>query len=136
MRLELMRKTELALLAMETLAELDARTSGERLAEGIGTTREFLPQVMAPLVKRNWVKSTRGPSGGYELAVGLREVTVLDLIETVEGATDRGQCVLSGSACDADEPCALHDAWSRARDALLAELGSISLADAAAAKVV
>jgi len=130
MRLEVTRKADLALQAMETLDERAARVSGEGLAESIGTSYQFLPQVMSSLVKKRWVRSTPGPNGGYRLLVSLDDVSVLDVIEAVEGTTDNGECVLTGEPCVTIGPCALHGAWTRAREALLAELGSVSIADA------
>lgn len=130
MRLELNKRTDLALRAMQTLCGCGSRLSGTDLAETLATTHQYLPQVMSPLVRKRWVSSTPGPRGGYELVAPLNSVSVLDLIETMEGPTDLETCVLSGETCDASDPCALHGAWSQARDALLGELSSMSLADA------
>ncbi len=130
MRLELNKRTDLALRAMQALCSCGDRMSGTDLAESLGTTHPYLPQIMSPLVRKRWVSSTSGPRGGYELVEQLGSVSVLELIETMEGATDTDTCVLSGEICDATDPCALHGAWSQARDALLRELSSMSLADA------
>ena len=130
MRLELAKRTDLALRGLRTLRASGDRLPGTALADLLGTTRQYLPQIMSPLVRRRWVTSTPGPGGGYRLSVALEDITILDLIETMEGETDTRTCVLSGETCDASDPCALHDAWSQARDALLAELASMSVADA------
>ncbi|RLE22938.1 MAG: Rrf2 family transcriptional regulator [Actinobacteria bacterium] len=130
MRLELNKRTDLALRAMQALCSYGDRLSGNDLAESLGTTHPYLPQIMSPLVRKRWVSSTSGPRGGYELVAQLGSVSVLELIETMEGATDTDTCVLSGEICDSTDPCALHGAWSQARDALLRELSSMSLADA------
>lgn len=130
MRLELAQRTDLALRAMQLLCSSGERVPGSKLAEKLGTTHQYLPQIMSPLVRHRWVSSSRGPHGGYKLEVGLPTITVLDLIEAMEGPTDTHTCVLSGQTCDASDPCAMHGAWSQARDALLAQLSSISLADA------
>ena len=130
MRLELAKRTDLALRALQTLCSSGDRLAGSQLAEALDTTHQYLPQIMSPLVRRRWVSSSRGPRGGYQLEVGLDTVTVLDLIEAMEGPTDTHTCVLSGETCDASDPCAMHGAWSRARDSLLAQLSSMSLADA------
>ncbi len=128
MRLELTKRTELALRTMQTLARAGARVKGADLATRIGSTAAYVPQVVAPLVGRGWVSSEPGPSGGYQLTVPLDAVAVLDLIEAVEGPTDTGTCVLVGTSCSADEPCALHQPWTRARGALTAELAATSIA--------
>ncbi len=130
MRLELNKRTDLALRAMQTLCSYGDRLAGTDLAETLGTTHPYLPQIMSPLVRKRWVSSTSGPRGGYELVAQLDSISVLELIEAMEGATDTDTCVLSGEICNSSDPCALHGAWSQARDALLRELSSTSLADA------
>jgi Rrf2 family protein len=130
MRLELAQRTDIALRALQTLCSCGERVPGSELAETLDTTHQYLPQIMSPLVRRRWVSSSRGPRGGYQLEVELSSITVLDLIEVMEGPTDTNTCVLSGETCDASDPCAMHGAWSQARDALLAQLSSMSLADA------
>lgn len=103
---------------------------GPVLADAVGSTAGFLSQVMNPLVRRGWVNSDPGPSGGYSLGVDLGDLSLLDVIETIEGPTDAGRCVLVDRPCDDDGGCALHTAWVRARAQLLAELGATSIADA------
>jgi Rrf2 family iron-sulfur cluster assembly transcriptional regulator len=132
MRLELTKKTDLALRALGHLAEDGVRRSGSVLAEEIGATRQFLPQVMAPLVQAGWVGSIPGPGGGYQLEASLDEISVLQIIEAIEGETDHGRCVLTGVKCPAEHVCLLHSAWMRARAALLAELAATSVAAAVA----
>lgn len=130
MRLELAGKTDLALRAMQALCSARERMSGSDLAAALDTSTQYLPQIMGPLVRRGWVSSNRGPRGGYRLATRLESITVLELIEAMEGETDTTGCVLRGGACDSSAPCALHGAWTKARDALLNELSAISLAEA------
>ena len=70
MRLELSRKTGLALQALLELAAAGGEpTSGRDLAASLGTTSHFLPQVMRPLVANQSVVSTPGPNGGYREGV-------------------------------------------------------------------
>lgn len=127
MRLELSNRTHLAKLAMEQLASDGSGqpVKGGDLAAAVGTTRHYLPQVMRPLVAPGWVASEPGPSGGYRLTDSGRRTTLLQLIEAVEGPIVNGRCVLRGAACPPSEPCALHETWSRARSAMVAELGAV-----------
>lgn len=129
MRLEITRKTDLALRAVRALQDGGQR-KGAELAGMIGTTAQFISQVMTPLVREGWVASETGPAGGYSLAVDPASVSLLQLIEAVEGPTVDGRCVLRGTPCPPVEPCALHDAWSRARDAMLEELQRTPLIEA------
>jgi Rrf2 family protein len=122
MRLELSRRTDLALRALRHLERVGSRVKRPDLASAVGTTPDFLAQVMGPVVKAGWAASEPGRSGGYEIVVGTNDVSVLQLIEAMEGAPEDGQCVLGRGRCEVEGRCALHDAWTRARGALLEEL--------------
>jgi len=130
MRLELTRRTELAIRAMRSLGDDEGLVPGQELARRLEVSIHYLPQIMHPLVREGWVQSTPGKHGGYRRKVSLGSVSALQLIEAVEGATDTGRCVLKDGPCPDEEECALHFAWSRARAALMTELGRTSLAEA------
>lgn len=119
-------------LACEALALLDSpgtdSLSGPDLADRLGVSAEYVTKVLAPLVRAGWVTSTPGRTGGYRLAIDLTERCVLDLVEAVEGRVDRSKCMHGDSRNPAIEPCAMHDAWVRAREALLTELELTPLA--------
>lgn len=133
MRLEVTRKSDLAVRALRVLADSDGRVKGPALAEAVGSTSGFVSQVVNPLVRRGWVRSDPGPSGGYSLAVDLATVSVLAVIEAIEGPTDAGQCVLADRPCNESGTCALHVSWLRARAQLLRELDATSVAEASLA---
>ncbi len=96
----------------------------------MGSSSGFVSQVLNPLVRAGWVRSDPGPSGGYSLTVDLDSVSVLAVIEAIEGPTDSGRCVLADRACDEAGTCALHVPWLRARAELLRQLDATSVADA------
>lgn len=127
MKLEITRKADLATRSLLALAEVARRSKSSELAARVGTTPGYLAQVLAPLVARGWVQSEPGPAGGYTSVADLAEISVLDVIEAVEGSTDAGRCVLQQRTCLSEGPCALHQPWSRARNQLLAELASTPL---------
>lgn len=133
MRLEITRRSDLATRALVELARLGRRTKSAELAEAIGTTPGFLSQAMTPLAARGWVQSEPGPSGGYLLTADLDEVSVLDVIEAIEGPSEGGRCVLEDRVCGDSAPCALHQPWTRARTQLLDELSNSPLASLAQA---
>lgn len=125
MRLEITRRADLAVRAMSALGA-GRRLKATDLAAELDTTPGFVPQVLGPLVKAGWVRSEPGPTGGYSLVTPLARVSVLDVIEAVDGPTDAGRCVVADRACQAPF-CALHQAWGRARTELLAFLRATPL---------
>lgn len=129
MKLEMSRKTELALAALRQLVRKKGPQKGADLAVALDTTRHYLPQVLRPLVSLGWVESDRGPTGGYRLVAAPDSVTLYALIEAIEGPMDEGKCVLRGKPCPTVDLCPLHEPWLRAREALFAELRNTTLAD-------
>lgn len=134
MRLEVSRKADLATKTLLELALSGQRSKAVDLAAAVGTTPGFLSQVIAPLATRGWVRSEPGPTGGYAATVDLDEVSVLEVIEAVEGPSDTGRCVLEDRPCGSGGTCALHLPWTRARATLLAELAGTPLSSLAVSR--
>jgi Rrf2 family protein len=127
MRLEITRRSDLATRALLELVREQRRVKAAMLAGRLGTTPGFLSQVLTPLVGRGWIRSEPGPSGGYTAAIDPSQVSVLDVIEAVEGPTESGRCVMEDRACAGSGPCVLHRPWSDARAQLLRELAATPL---------
>ncbi len=128
MRLEITRKSDLAVLALGQLAARPTAWKAGELAAAIGTTPGFLSQVLSPLVRAGWVQSGFGPTGGYRHLEAAPAPTLLDVIEAIEGPTRSDRCALRRAThcagrTDGTE-CALHTAWLRAREALIAVLAA------------
>jgi Rrf2 family protein len=131
MRLEITRRADLAVRAMVLLGTSPARWKAPALAAALDTTAGFVPQVLGPLVKAGWVRSEPGPTGGYAAGVALDDVSVLQVIEAVDGATDTGRCVVEDRECGSEAPCSMHRAWSRARAELMQSLAATPLSSVA-----
>ena len=127
-RLEITRRAELAIRALALLGRSPGHVKASALADELGTTVKFVPQILGPLVRAGWVRSDPGPTGGYRCQVALGEVNVLQVIEAVDGATDMGRCVVADRPCQAVEPCVLHDAWVQARTELVRVLQAMPVA--------
>lgn len=126
MRLEVTRRAELAVRAVATLAERADRVKAGELAEALTTTTTgFVPQVVGPLVKAGWVRSDPGPTGGYSLRPTARALSVLEVIEAVDGPLDDGRCVAADRPCSAGQPCVLHLPWQSARHELRTQLSVV-----------
>jgi Rrf2 family protein len=129
MRLEITRRADLATRAMlELQSAAPERLKASELARRLGASAGFLSQAMTPLVQQGWVRSEPGPTGGYTASADPETVSVLDVIEAVEGPTPTTRCVLEDRPCAGGGTCALHVPWSKARTQLLAELAATPLA--------
>jgi len=130
MRLELTRRGDYAIRAMLALARpgVDQLTAAA-LSDATGIPSSFVPQVMGDLVRAELVANRRGRSGGYRLARPTDRVSLLDIVEAVEGDGRRRTCVLRGGPCRRDGPCDVHEAFFQAQEAVFGSLDGVSLAD-------
>ena len=131
MRLELTHRGDYAVRAMLALGEASdaTRLSVRRIAAAMAIPVAFLPQVMSDLVAAGLVAPMTGRAGGYRLSRPKEDITVLEIIESVEGDSRRTTCVLRGSPCGRDGHCDAHDVFFEAQEALLGRLRAASLAD-------
>jgi Rrf2 family protein len=105
--------------------------SAPRIAEEMDVPPRFLPQVMGDLLRAELVTSESGRAGGYRLARPASGISLLTIIEAVEGGSRRQTCVLRGGPCSEDGLCAVHAAFFAAEDALITALGGVTLANVA-----
>ncbi|HUG75177.1 MAG TPA: Rrf2 family transcriptional regulator, partial [Acidimicrobiia bacterium] len=89
---------------------------------------KYLPQVLAALVRSGLVESVTGPDGGYRLVDSPARVTLLQVIEAVEGTLESTECVLRGGPCHWEGRCAIHEHWSGAQDAMRDHLHATTFA--------
>ena len=131
MRLELTKKGDYAIRAMLALARDpgDRPVSARRIADAMDIPVRFLPQVLGDLSRAGLVDAAPGRAGGYRLTRPAGEVSLLDVIEAVEGDSRRRTCVLRGGPCGLDGYCDVHAVFFAGQEALLAELARASLAD-------
>lgn len=133
MRPELTKRADYAIRAMLALARMkdDQLLSARRIAEEMGIPARFLPQVMGDLSRAGLVRAEPGRNGGYRLPRPAVEISLLDVIEAVEGDSLRRSCVLRGEACGRSGQCDVHAVFVAAQDALLGTLSAASLASVA-----
>lgn len=86
-----------------------------------------MSQVMNPLVKAGYVSSETGRSGGYRIESDLASITLLEVIELVDGPIEDGICIVAGVPCDSHEHCPMHSSWSPARRVLIKHLAKRTL---------
>lgn len=113
-----------------------AALSGRRLAEFHGLPETYLAKVLKSLTKAGILAATTGPRGGYRLARAAADITVLELVEAVEGTAplfdcqeirQRGPAALTPQACK--RRCGIAQVMQRAEQAWRAELAAATVGD-------
>ena len=114
----------------------DAALPAARLAEFHGVPAAYLAKHLQALSRAGIVEAVAGPRGGYRLARPAADVTLLDVVEAVEGVAPAFRCTESRQRGPASLPareyrvaCSITRAMHRAEDAWRAELRAQTIAD-------
>ncbi|MFQ5689269.1 MAG: RrF2 family transcriptional regulator [Gemmatimonadota bacterium] len=99
------------------------------IAEACDLPRPFLGKILQDLVRHGFLRSSRGPSGGYGLAYPPAEITVLQIKQVFDGLEDLERCAVGLDPCSDETPCPLHERFKPLRAAILAYLEETTLDD-------
>ncbi|MBM4235961.1 MAG: Rrf2 family transcriptional regulator [Firmicutes bacterium] len=88
---------------------------------------KYLEQVMFPLRIGGYVKTLKGSQGGYILARHPNSITLLEIVECVEGPIAPVDCVDRPGFCGRSEQCVTRDAWIGLKNVIRSELGNTTL---------
>ncbi|MEV0843424.1 Rrf2 family transcriptional regulator [Actinocatenispora sera] len=136
--MKLPESCEWVLHSAAALAQLPAgdTASTGQLAEHFGVPAPYLAKQLAHLVRAGVLTASTGPRGGFRLARPADRITVLDVVEAVDGGADPYQCRElrqqgrgAAPAAECTEPCALAATMRTAHEAWRASLAAVSLAD-------
>ncbi len=103
----------------------------ETIAQRQVLPARYLEQLLLALKRAGFVASKRGVNGGYYLAKPPREITLGQIIRTVDGPIAPIFCVAETSQepCAQETLCVLREVWTEARDAMAAIVDNTTLAD-------
>jgi len=123
--------------AIRGMTELACRSAGEpimldELVAGTTLPRDFLAKVFQRLVKGGLLRSAKGRGGGFRLARPAHEITIMNIVEVIDGPQLLDECVIGLEKCNDQMPCAQHDLYKPIRQRLKDYLATTTLADMAA----
>src|SRR4051812_47159377 len=118
------------------LSELAARGAGRRvlldeLVAGTDLPRDFLAKIFQRLTGAGILASAKGRGGGFMLARAAHAVTLMQVVEVLEGSQSPDRCAVGLDTCDDAMACALHDLHKPIRQRLKDYLNTTTLADLA-----
>jgi Rrf2 family protein len=134
-RMQITRATDYAVRATIHLATIPVlvRVPGPDLARAIGAPESFVSKVLQQLVQAGLVSSQRGMRGGFQLARRAANISLLEVVEAIEGPTQLNLCLPPESDCSRKDWCGAHPVWAEAQEALVKVLGEASIAELARA---
>lgn len=101
------------------------------VAARCGIPYPFLGKIVQQLTRRGLLTAARGPNGGIALASPANEMTLLQIVEAIDGLDIATRCVIGLPSCQDARPCPLHLDWGKVRTQLLGMLTKKTLMELA-----
>ena len=89
----------------------------------------FLAKIVSQLVVRGILEATRGASGGVSLARPAETITMLEIIEAIDGPITINRCTRDPSVCEMSATCPFCEIFTEAQQQLVSQLSHTSLAE-------
>ncbi len=104
------------------------RVSLKEIAATIDSPEAFTAKILQQLAKSDVLKSTKGPTGGFEIPKHKIDTIMLaDIVFAIDGNSIYDGCALGFKKCNANQPCPLHDKFVDVRGKLKRMLKTTSL---------
>ena len=127
--LRVTKLTDYATVVLTVLAS-DAATvlSASELAERAGLEMPTVAKLLKPLAQAGLVEGFRGANGGYRLARDAGDISLVEIVEAMEGPLGMTECSVHEGQCGIEDSCGVRANWRRINDVVADALRSVSLA--------
>lgn len=99
----------------------------KEIADAQGISEKFISRIVVPLRERGMIKSERGKLGGFRLAQAPSDITLLAVIETLQGPVSLVDCVADKAGCVRSGTCVARSVWKDVNTAVRAALRGMTL---------
>ena len=101
--------------------------SVEEIGQAQAIPRQFLAKVVQDLVRAGFLTSRRGQDGGVRITRPLCEISVLDVIQALEGPMAISECLRPHPECAWVETCRMKQVWEEMQTMIQSHLESVNL---------
>lgn len=105
-----------AMLFIALHATEDENVGLNRIAKEQDIPKHFLSKILQMLVKHKLLYSMKGPTGGFNLNRPADQITLIQVIEAIDGLDVFNQCGIGFKRCDDSHPCPIHHDYKKVRN--------------------
>ncbi len=129
--MQITRQADYAVRAVLYLAEQNGagRAPTSQIAREQKIPPSFLAKIVSQLSVAGMVQTSRGARGGVSLAREPKDITLLEVVEAIDGPITLNECVSDPSVCSFGDDCPVHSVWCGVQEKLVRELSATSFAD-------
>lgn len=130
------RIADYGIVVMARLAGLwesdeESSHNARELAERTRLPAPVVSKILKSLTRAGLLESMRGAKGGYRLARDPEQISVIEMIDALEGPVSITACSVEPGACEHEPSCGLPGPWQRINAAIAGALRGVTLADLA-----
>lgn len=124
-------ETDYAVRIVDCLAHNGGKLGAKAISETACVTLRFSLKILRKLVATGIVRSYKGAQGGYEIAKPLSEISINDIVETIEGPYTLNRCMYQDFECTrtADKRCPYHYLFAHISDQVQEQLKQVTLSN-------
>ena len=127
--LRVTKLTDYATLVLTVMAgKPDAVHCAAELAERARLELPTVSKVLKPLAHAGLVEGFRGVNGGYRLARAAEAISLIEIVEAIEGPLGMTECSVHGGGCGIEDHCGVRANWRHINDVVVESLRGVSLA--------
>lgn len=97
-----------AVIYLATHSPGGSKVGVKEMADALNVPQQFLAKILQQLARHHLISSIKGPNGGFFLGESNAEVTLLNIVECIDGLETLQACVLGLPTCSSENPCPLH----------------------------
>ena len=99
------------------------------IAKSQQISEKYISRLVIALRKAGMIRSVRGVNGGFHIAMKPEDITLLDVVEVMEGPLSIVDCVKAPKRCAMHENCAPREIWCKLNDEIRDLMRQTTLAD-------
>ena len=124
--MQITRQADYAVRAVLHLAKAgnSERSATSAIAKEQSIPPSFLAKIISQLSIAGLLHTSRGARGGVTLAREPRDITLLEVVEAIDGPIQLNECVGDNGICTFDDHCPIKPVWCDAQDELVKRLRS------------
>lgn len=128
--MQITRQADYALRAMLYLARLDSnkRAATNQIADTQKIPPSFLAKIISQLSIAGLIHTSRGARGGVSLARPAEDISILEVVEAIDGPISLNECTINPDSCPFGEDCPIHDVWCSSQTELVEKLRTTNFA--------
>jgi Rrf2 family protein len=121
-----------AILALGCMKECNGAWILTRdIAKRTGISSTYLSKILHGLAKSGLIAAKRGYRGGFKLSRSASKISLMEVVEAVEGRAWTGRCLLGLAECSDERSCPAHDFWKTTRIRIESKLQRLKLSQVA-----